>query len=106
MFISGGIGVTPFLSLAKNSILERFAGRELKLIRFLWTGREQNIIDEIIATEFDSFKNEEIDWRLYLTKDKLVRNGTFLDDFIIDKRMDLNEEFENVKSQANKLDCN
>lgn len=50
------------ISVAKSLLIESGKGRGVKLLCFSWTGREQEIIDEILAKEMGEVREARVDW--------------------------------------------
>lgn len=64
------------------------------MVHFAWTGREQEIIDEIIAKEMESIDIERVTWKFFLTKNKFVPNKTHsFNGFVQNERMDVYRVF-------------
>ena len=60
MCISGGIGVTPIISTAKELLHEKKEGRPINNLTFIWTGRDKEIVNKIVhADELDKLLKQE-----------------------------------------------
>lgn len=68
LLISGGIGITPLQSICNDLIIQRFRGRDLKHIKFVWAVRDRRMARSV-ADYKDNFWNKKID------KDQM--NGLF-----------------------------
>lgn len=54
MCVSGGIGVTPIISTAKELLYQKTQGRPLDNLTFIWAGRDKEIVSKIVhADELD-----------------------------------------------------
>ena len=51
MFVSGGIGITPMQSFAKTLLYEIKSGRKIKKIVFIWSGRNEDFIDNCVNVD-------------------------------------------------------
>lgn len=90
LLVTGGIGITPLQSICNELIVQRFRGRDIKKIKFIWAIRDRgmaravadykenfwnkkvniNFIPELFQTELLAIQNLEdfIDSEFYVTR--------------------------------------
>ena len=82
LFITGGIGITPLQSICNDLIIQKFRGRDIKKIKFIWAMKEKQIVRSV-ADYKDNFWNkklsDEVASQIYKTHNIVIPN---LENFI------------------------
>ncbi|EGR32640.1 hypothetical protein IMG5_075770 [Ichthyophthirius multifiliis] len=113
--VSGGIGVTPILSTAKEILHEIKKGRIVKSLYFIWSGRDVSIIQNLLKpNELETKETELVKSFYHLTTDNknaINKNDIEMQNMsntlltkLVSGRPNLNKYFENIYNSVSRSD--